>query len=243
MKVYYESIFVLNFILDFMILYATKRILKINKRNTRLVVGSIMGSCTTFLLLYRISSGFLFLIKIFISIGMILISFGKNYFWKNMEYFYLISIIVGGVFYLFDLPKNIIVRYLLLVMGTSMILLLLIREFLTYKEKIVNKYQVHIYYNRKRYDLEGFIDTGNQILSPIKKESVILVNLDLPFHHVIYVPYKGLDVRGVVPCIRPDKVVIQEKEFSHCLIGLVKDKVNISGCSCILPNCFKEDLC
>jgi len=177
------------------------------------------------------------------SIGMILISFGKYNFIKNTEYFYLLSIITGGVFYLFDLPKNILVRYSLLIIGSGIIILLLIKEFLHYKEKIVNKYRVHIYYEKKWYELEGFIDTGNQIVSPLKKESVILVNLNLPFHKIIYVPYQTLDSRGVVPCIRPDKVVIEEKEFKDCLIGLVKDKIQINGCSCILPNSFKEDLC
>ncbi len=243
MKVYYESIFLLNFILDFMILYGTKRILKINRKNTYLLLGSILGSFTTFFLLYRVSSGFLFLIKIMMSIGMILISFGKSYFFQSMEYFYLISILTGGVFYLFDLPNNLLSRYSLLIIGSGVIVFLLIREFLSYKEKIVNKYRVHIYYEKKWYEVDGFIDTGNQIVSLFKRESVILVNLNIPFRRVIYVPYKTLDNGGVVPCIRPDKVVIEEKEFSHCLIGLAKEKIHMNGCSCILPNCFKEDLC
>ena len=174
---------------------------------------------------------------------MIIISFGRISIFKNIMYFYCISIILGGVFYLFDLPSNIVYRYLLLVIGSISIILILMKEFLQYKEKIVNKYRVHIYYDKKWYELEGFIDTGNQIVSPFKKEAVILVNISLSYKKVIFVPYKSLDNEGVVPCIRPDKVVIEEKEFSHCLIGLAKDKINISGCSCILPNCFKEELC
>ena len=118
-----------------------------------------------------------------------------------------------------------------------------LKSFLKYKETISHKYIVHIYYHKKRYDLEGYIDTGNQIESPLKKESVILVNLTLPFHKIIYVPYSTLNSRGVVPCIRPDKVIINQKEFTHCLIGMVKDTISIAGCSCILPNSFKEELC
>ena len=243
MKVYYESIFLLNFLLDFMILYGTKRILKINQGNNRLFLGGMFGSFTTFFLFFKISTVSLFFLKILMSIGMISISFGKKDFFQKMGYFYSISILLGGIFYLFDLPENVFFRFFFLLGGSGVVLFLLIKEFLNYREKIVNKYQVHIYYQKKWYELEGFIDTGNQMISPIKKESVILVNLSLPFSKVIYVPYRGLDISGVVPCIRPDKVVIEEKEFSHCLIGLAKDKISISGCSCILPNCFKEDLC
>ena len=243
MKVYYENVILLNFLLDYLILYGTKRILKINQSNNRLLLGGILGSFSTFLLVYKISSAELFFLKIGLSILMILVSFGKNHFFKNMEYFYLLSIILGGIFYLFDLPQNISIRYLFLIGCSGGIIFFLTKEFLYYKEKIVNKYPVHIYYKKKWYNLEGFIDTGNQMTSPIKKESIILVNLSLPFSKVIYVPYQTLNSRGVVPCIKPDKVVIQEKEFKDCLIGLAKNKIQISGCSCILPNCFKEDLC
>ena len=243
MKVYYESVVLLNFLLDYMILYGTKRILKINKKNKRLLLGGAVGSLTTFLLIYHVSSNELFLIKILLSTIMILISFGKKNFLKNIEYFYLLSIILGGIFYLFDLPQNILFRYLIIIIGSIGVITILIKEVVSYKEKIKNKYQVHIYYKKKWYNLEGFIDTGNQMTSPIKKESIILVNLNLPISKVIYVPYQTLNSRGVVACIRPDKVIIEKKNFSNCLIGLAKNKIQISGCSCILPNTFKEELC
>lgn len=90
--------------------------------------------------------------------------------------------------------------------------------------------------------MEGFIDTGNRLVSPIKKEPVILVNLKLSVKKIIYVPYKALNTQGIISCIRPDKVIIGNKEFNHCLVGLAKDKFTIDGVSCILPNKFKEEL-
>ena len=243
MKVYYEEVFVLNFLLDSMILYGTKRILKINCSNIRLILGGLFGSCTTFLLFLKLGEGDLFLIKILISIGIILISFGKNHFIQNISYFYVISIILGGCFYLFNITKYYQITYILLIIGSYLIIKVLIKEFLRYKEKIVNKYSVKICYQKKWYYLEGFIDTGNQLVSPIKKESVILIHLKIPCKRIIYVPYKALNTTGVIPCFRPDCVFINEKEFKNCLIGMSKDKINVSGCSCILPNKFKEELC
>ena len=84
------------------------------------------------------------------------------------------------------------------------------------------------------------IDTGNQLLSPIKRESIILINLKIPIDKVIYVPYKALNTTGVIPCFRADKVVIDEKIITNCLIGIATDKINLDGVNCILPNILKE---
>ena len=243
MKIYYEDVFVLNFLLDSMILYGTKRILKINSSNIRLILGGLFGSCTTFLLFIEIGEGDLLLIKLLMSIGIIYISFGKNNFIQNISYFYILSIILGGCFYLFDITKYYQITYLLLIILSYIIIKVLIKEFYKYKEKIINKYHVKIFYNKKWYYLEGFIDTGNQLVSPIKKESVILIHLKIPCKKIIYVPYKALNTSGVIPCFRPDLVLINEKEFKNCLVGIANDKINASGCSCILPNKFKEELC
>ena len=65
---YYEFIFIVNFLLDFMILYGTKRILKINKKYIRLLFGSIIGASTTIFLFIKVSNISLAIIKIILSI-------------------------------------------------------------------------------------------------------------------------------------------------------------------------------
>ena len=242
MKIYYEEIFILNFLLDFMILFGTKRILKINKSIIRIVLGSIIGSFTTILLFYKISSIDLLFLKIIFSFIMIIISFGFNNLFRNIFYFYIISIIIGGLFYLFDINSNIIITHILLLLGSLFIIYILYKEIFNYKEKYNNKYLVDIYYKGKCYKLEGFIDTGNRLLS-WKKESVILTNLYINTSKVIYVPYKALNTNGVIPCIRVDKIVINNSIINNCLIGLSKDKFSIDGINCILPNSLKEELC
>ena len=228
MKIYYEEIFILNFLLDFMILFGTKRILKINKSIIRIVLGSIIGSFTTILLFYKISSIDLLFLKIIFSFIMIIISFGFNNLFRNIFYFYINS--------------NIIITHILLVLGSLFIIYILYKEIFNYKEKYNNKYLVDIYYKGKCYKLEGFIDTGNRLLS-WKKESVILTNLYINTSKVIYVPYKALNTNGVIPCIRVDKIVINNSIINNCLIGLSKDKFSIDGINCILPNSLKEELC
>ncbi|MBQ9019506.1 MAG: sigma-E processing peptidase SpoIIGA [Bacilli bacterium] len=238
MNIYLEEVFILNFLLDFMILYGTKRILKRNNKLIRIIIGSILGSFTTFLLLISISNLLLLILKLLISVFLIIISFGMKDIIRNTLYFYLISIILGGSFYLFDISNNSII----LIGGSFIVISIIIKEFLNYKEVFTNKYLVTIIYKKKKYNLEGFIDTGNRLRDSISKKDVILVNLDIKSNEILYVPYKALNTSGIIPCIRPDKVIINNKEFNDVLVGLSRDKF-ILDYNCILPNRLKEELC
>ena len=240
MKIYLEYIFIINFLLDFMILYGTKRILKINKLNIRLLLSSLIGSLSTFLLLININNIELSIIKIIISIIMIITAFGLNNLKENIFYFYLISIIIGGIIYLFNIKTNPYLNMIIIVILTPIIICIMIKEYNNFKNNIKDKYNVTITINNKNYHLEGFIDTGNRLKSPISNKSVILVNLKLPLDNVLYIPYKALNTTGIIPCIKPQKVLIEGKNINNCLIGISKEKFSLNGINCILPNTLKE---
>lgn len=242
MKIYLEYIFIINFLLDFMILYGTKRILKINKKNKRIILSSLIGSLSTFILLVNISNLSLFILKILLSIIMIITAFGSNNLKENILYFYLISIIIGGLIYLFDLKTNPYLNMLFILIITPVIVYILLKEYTKLKITIKDKYIVNITIKNKEYNLEGFIDTGNRLKSPISNKSVILVNLNIPLENVLYVPYKALNTTGVIPCLKPEKIEIEGKNITNCLIGISKDKFSLNGENCILPNILKEIL-
>lgn len=242
MKVYIELIYILNFLLDFMILYGTKRLLKINKSNIRITIGSLIGMMTTLLIYIEITTICLLIIKIIMSFIIIIVSFGLKNIIKNIIYFYAISIIIGGIIYLFDLNNNFYINFLLLIILSPIIIYLIIKELNNYKINIKDKYIVTITYNKKTYNLEGFIDTGNKLKSPISKKSIIIVNLKINPINIIYVPYKALNTNGIIPCIKPDKILINNKEIKNYLVGLAKDKLELNNYNCILPNKLKEDL-
>lgn len=241
MKVYIEFIYIINFLLDFMILYGTKRLLKINKSVLRIIIGSLIGMISTIFLQVKISNFTLMIIKIVLSSLMIISSFGLMNFFKNIFYFYLISIILGGFIYLFDFKLNYYFNFIILLTLSPIIIYLVVRELLGHRINIHNKYYVSIIYNRKTYKFEGFIDTGNRLKSPISNKSVILINKKINYKRVIYVPYKALNYEGVIPCFKPDKVVVNDVLVDNCLVGISKDKFNIDY-DCILPNSLKKIL-
>ena len=242
MKIYIESIILLNFLLDYMILYGTKRLLKMNKSNKRILLGSILGSTTIFLLNIK-SSLILFLLKIIFSILMNLISFGYKNLVKNTFYFYMISIIVGGSITLIRRNTNFYENAMLLLIVVPIIIMIYRKEIQKEKLKLQNKYTVEIDINQKKYLLEGFIDTGNHLKDPITNKKIIIVNLKINCHKKLLIPYKALNYEGLLPCISPDKILINQKEIKNCLIGISKEKLSIKEYDCILPNELREELC
>lgn len=255
MKIYLDLVFLLNFFFDFLLLYGTSKILKEMVPIKRLVLGSVIASLSVFLLFIKLNSVSLFLIKVIISIGIILTTFGKRNFIKNISYFYLLSIVLGGSLYLLNISftyrnqgilfinNGLSINFILLIIVSPIIIFCYVKEHILYKNTYGNIYEVLIIKNNKKYKLMGLLDTGNRLKDPYKGRSVILVNNDILMEgDIVYVPYKALNTTGVIKCYKVDKVIVEEKEFSNCLVGISKDKITIDGVECILPNIFKEEL-
>ena len=239
MKIYLDLILIINFIIDYLLLYGTKKILKNKTSIKRILLGSIIGSISSLLMIYQNN----IIMKILLSVLLIIITFGINNIIKNITYFYLLSIILGGTLYLFDL--NIYkLNYQILLLISPILIYLYIKENIKYKNIYLNNYIVEIYINNKLYKLEGMIDTGNELKDPYKKRSIILVNINLDYRQFkyLFVPFNALNTQGIIPCIKPDKIIINNKIFTNYLIGLSKDKFHLNGVECILPNTIKEEL-
>lgn len=258
MKIYLDVIFFLNFFFDFILLFATKYILKEKVKFYRLLLGSLLGAFSLLFLFLKINSFQLFILKIMISMGMILVTFGGKNFYKNYLYFYIISIFLGGFVYLLNVSfsyknKGVIffsnglsINFLLILILSPVIIYLYIKEMKSYKNNISNIFLVDIMIGQKKYQLRGYLDTGNTLEDPYQKRSVILLDLKkmkLEKEKIIYVPYKTISDTGVIKCYQTDSVVINQKEFKNILIGDIKNKFHLENSDCILPNKIKEDLC
>ena len=64
MKVYLDSLLILNLFIDYFILYGTKKLLKRKTSIKRLILGSIIGSITTFTVFLKLTSLKLLIIKL-----------------------------------------------------------------------------------------------------------------------------------------------------------------------------------
>lgn len=148
----------------------------------------------------------------------------------------------GLIFFSNGLSINFIVMIIL----SPMIIYYYVKEYKKYKNTIGNCYDVELSINKKKYNLKGYLDTGNTLIDPYKKRGVILLNLDKlkikKSKKIIYVPYKTITSNGVIECFLVDKIIINHKEFTNLLIGNTKNLFQLENADCILPNIIKEEL-
>ncbi len=255
MKVYLDLVFFINIFFDFFILGAVKVILKEKVSWKRIVLGSVVGGFSIFLLFLSLSSFQLFIVKLVFSVVLILICFGRRNFLYDFLYFYFISVSLGGFLYLLDISftyQNSGVLFFDSNFGINLLVFLIISPiflFVEVKERRRFKrfqgliHSVVIVKNGKKYRLKGLLDTGNQLVDPYSGKSVVLVNCGvfIPYRKFYYIPYQGVNSKGVIKSCKVDYVLVDDKKFS-CVLGFSKDYFHLQGVDCILPNQFKEDL-
>lgn len=248
MKIYIDVVLFINFSFDLLILLSTSILLKRNIKFYRALLGAFIGSLSILFLFINITSFQLFLFKIIISIFMILISFGyKNikYFLKNILFLYTISIILGGFLYYLSCTfsykntglvfyfKGLSINYIFLIMSSPLIIYIYIKEARSFKQICNNIYKIELIVNDKCYKLNGFMDTGNNLVDPYFFKPVILINKKIKFDNYIIVPFISASNTSVLKCIQ-GKVIYKNMIFD-VYVGYCNE-ICIDGVDCLLNN-------
>ncbi len=254
MNVYLDLVFLLNFFLDSLLLWAVSAVLKRKVTMKRILLGGFVGSSSTIFLLFDLNSIELFFCKLIVSICMVLVCFSYHSLKEtlyNLSYLYFISILLGGFLYYLNLEfsynviKNLFVSngkkkpiFFLLFLSPP-ILYIYTRQNSKRKRRNTNIYHIELIEGKKKYQYIGYLDTGNKLYDPYSKRPVhLLYDPTYKFskkQHVIYVPYQGLGVSGIIPCVHFDKMVIDnKKELKKVLVGFSKDSFQIEGIQMIL---------
>lgn len=239
MKIYIDLFFLFNVIMDFMIILGTSIILKRNSNLIRIIISSLIGGFSSILLFGNINK---ILIEVISIIVMMLISFGYKgikYVLRNIFYMYLLSTLIGGIIYLFNVKvsNNIFINYFIIIVISSLILILYIKENRKIKNIYNNYYKVDIYFKDKsKISVVGFIDTGNNLYDPYKKRTIILLsNKYIREDNYILVPYYTMSGEGLLKCIKPNIIFIDGIGYrENVLIGFSDSPKLIDGVDVIL---------
>lgn len=247
MTIYIDLVILLNYFFDSLILLTVNTTLKRNISLKKILFVSLLGELS--LLGFLLSNKYLLIIlKLEISLILNILTFKyKDIFYTvtNVLYFYMVSIILGGFIYYLKLNN---LSYFFILLLVPLILYLYIKQNLNMKTTINKTYPLTIYFpNKRKLSLTGFVDTGNKLRDPVTKKWVVLVNRKLlkgviRIRTPIYVPYHSLNNKGLVECIKPEKLVIEGKEYTNFLIGLMESKVMINSSDCILNLEILEEL-
>lgn len=262
MKIYLDLIFLLNFGIDFLIILTVSLVLRRNIKLRRTILGSIVGALSIFLLFINFNSIILIIFKIIISSLIIIITFGYKdikYFFNNLLYFYTISIILGGFLYYLNIEfsyKNagmvffnngLSINFIFLIIMSPIILYIYIKQAYRLKRVYSLNYEVDLYLKSgKVINLNGFMDTANNLIEPYKKRAVIIVNdkkiiKEINKENFILVPYDTVDSHGILKCIIPDKIYIKGVGImNNIVVGISSKDFKMDGVNCILNNLMME---
>ncbi|MGJ7043880.1 stage II sporulation protein GA (sporulation sigma-E factor processing peptidase) [Thermoanaerobacterium thermosulfurigenes] len=181
---YADVIFIENLIINYIILYLTKRFSRSNTNNAKLIFSSALGALYVILIFFSLPNIIYSLtFKIIISILMVAIAFGFNRFYefiRVLSIFYLVSFIIGGTAFALIYVVNIGIRQIIIAALFFAILLTYIGWGYISKKNIESNilYKLHIDMDNKGRDVRAILDTGNTLHDPISNYPVAIVEYE-----------------------------------------------------------------
>ena len=192
MTIYVDIVFLENLLLNYIILLATAIIGKSKIKFFKFFLASSFGSLYA-ILNYIINLNLFtnFLLKLFISIFMILLSFENKkmkIFFKNLIMFYLTSFTFGGAAFMllfFISPESVIYEnghfigtypIKIAIYGCLLGFIIIFIVAKVIKSRFSNTLcDLEIFYDEKSIKLKTLIDSGNLLKEPISNQDVIVV--------------------------------------------------------------------
>jgi len=185
--VYWDMMFLINFAIDYIILYSTAKTLFLKRNIFKILSGALIGGIYG---IFAFEKSFVFntLTYIFVTFFILYVTFSKLNF-KIVSTFYIISFLFGGISgYLNNLYgvikmsngffyiENNLLAVILGVVLSSFIVVISLKLIKRNTIKLRQIKTVDIFCDGKSVTVSGMLDTGNLLLDPITKYPVILVN-------------------------------------------------------------------
>ncbi len=258
MTIYLDAVFFLNFYFDFILLLTVSITLKLNTKLSRLIIGSLIGSLSFFSLFINFTTITLFLFKILLSLVIIIVTFGTKKIISCLSYFYMTSTVLGGFLYFLNLSfseshqgliftyQNYSISFLFLIIISPIILYIYYkqRKKLIFYAKLM-KVSIKLK-NGKILNLNGFIDTGNNLIDPITNKKIILISKKLlkgivKINKPIYVAYESLNNHGLLKCLSLSYLEINGIRRVDYLLGISENNLIKNDVECVLNAKCEED--
>lgn len=195
MEVYIEYVLIDNMVINLILLFLTKTLLKLNVKKSNMLLSAFVGTLFAFVMPFlTLGSMMLFFLKICIAV--IILSFLKRYksaleFFVTFFTFVTFTFLFGGIIfalldllnaktsnsglliYNFEIPVGVIVFIIFIY---AYFMMNLIQEF--YKRKIVHNYiyDVVIKEGKTEVKAKGFLDSGNRLTDEDTQKPILIMN-------------------------------------------------------------------
>lgn len=185
MVYYVEYIFAENFLIDFILLFITGKLLKKTIIYRRLIISSVLGAVYVILTAY-IGREFMtyFIVKFSVSVLMVMIAYDSKGIAANLRTiiaFYITSLLMVGIItalYYLDYDKLTVNAIVCSIFMGYAALHFFFKEIKAKFEKHNYMRNVEITVNNKSKILRAYIDTGNELTEPMSGKPVIVANME-----------------------------------------------------------------
>ena len=222
-ELYVDVLFLVNFIMDYILLLIVRKMLKCSATHGRICLGALVGSLLTCLIvILPIPYAFIKFVLFHVAVNTCMIQVGLKInhirsFVKALILLYIGGFLLGGVLEFFHQYVRIGSLFLATAIG-GYYLVLGIWKFISYMQRQVQySCNVELYLGGQRYLVKAFVDTGNQLRDPVSGKPVSILNQKTAktlFQHesakyVRYIPYQTVGKKeGVLPAFSVDKMCI-----------------------------------
>ncbi len=243
-ELYIDVFFLINFMMDYMILTITGKILRRSVSHARLCTGALLGAfLTCVVLIMPIPYGFIKLVLFYGCVGVLMLKTGLDIPWSRMfirayALLYVSSFLLGGVFTFFQQY----LRYGSLFFAFAIVsyyLVLGIWNLISYLAR-QNQYhcEVILRNGENMQKVKALIDTGNSLRDPLTGEPVSILSKETAKKlyggdgETIFrfIPYHSIGKsQGVLPLVKLDRLEILKKDkqvIEHPYVAVSEDELS-----------------
>lgn len=194
MTLYIDLVFLENVIMNYIIIFSTGTICKVNMKQIRILLASTLGAIYAIMLyIFKFNVYSNQITKIILTVCMVYIAYNSKSFkilMKQLIIFYLTSFCFGGAAYylLYCVNPNLIKTINGVFVGTYPIKIAILGAILGFfiinvsfkiiKSKLSKSdiiYNIDIFYKNKKSNIKAILDTGNLLTDPITNIPVLIV--------------------------------------------------------------------
>lgn len=155
LKIYLDIVILVNFGINFLFSFLILTLFNEKASITRLMISSLCASVMVVTMIFDIIIYNFF--KIFGAVFLTYIGLGTHRFVLKTSIFYLLHFALTGVVASFS------IKHIYLLFGIIVVVVLIILE--NFRRRSINslhlKYNISVTFNKKKFDLQGYLDTGN----------------------------------------------------------------------------------
>ena len=241
MCVYVDILIILNTIVNYFILLAVDKILRIQSKRWRVLLGGAVGGVSSLLLFLENLGIIMTLLKIITAIFMTIITFGikpvKRLF-KSTFLLFAITFLFGGLLfaiYIF-LDKDILIysngivyfdidlTFLIVCTVISYLVITVIAKITDKKAPKSKEYYVTVESGGKTISCTALMDTGNNLREPFSGYPVIILDSSLfkklfVQDKIRLIPISTVNGETLIKAFRPQKITINRFSINNVYIG------------------------